>query len=329
MNTLTQSALKKEIQLNPKQRVYFLYGEEEEKIKRFSTFIEKSQGKVDRKVYYGDDLIMDNLESYSQNFSLFEQKKIFVIKSAELIPAKKWSDILKILNNISSENLFIFQSKSLDNRQSYAKFFKKNNFAILRCTKPNRQEFIQWANTLAKEEGKKINMAAIQLLMEFGGLSLSELAHSIKKIALYLGSEHELIQENHIKEIIHQTKPEIIFEYIDSIIQKNQGKALKQILNLYRQGVEAIAIVALLGKQYRWMINISARIKRGQRIDQISRELRMMPQLAKKLAVLCKQKKEKRIIEDMEALTKADKELKTSMKPAKLILDNISIALTK
>lgn len=329
MNIQTEANLKRRIKEDPEQKVYFLYGEEKEKIKRYSLIIQKSKGEVDKKTYYGDDLITDELELSSKNLSLFEEKKLFLIKKSELISSKKWENILKTIEKSPAENSFIFESESLDNRKSYAKSLKKNSFFILHCAQPDRGSFLQWANAVAKEEGKKISAAAIRSLMESGGLSISELSHSIKKIALYIGNESEIIQENHVKEIIYQTKPEIIFEYIDSIIQKNQKKALKQVLSLYRQGEEPIAIVALLGKQYRWMISILNKMQKKQRLEQISRELRIMPQLARKLITLCKQKGRNKIIEDMELLTKADKELKTSMKPPQLILDSLSIALTR
>ena len=144
-----------------------------------------------------------------------------------------------------------------------------------------------------------------------------------------MGEDRDTIQDTSVKEIIEQTKFSIIFEYTDAIIEKNQKKALKQILDLYERGEEPIAIIALLGRQYRFMLNVLSRAETGQNIDRISRELRLLPSVSKKLLLFSKQRGKKKIQNGLEILALADKELKTSTKAPMLILNTLSIALTR
>ena len=101
MAILTETTLQKELKSNKIRPIYFIYGQENFKINKYISMINNIRSESDKIIYYGDELITQNIEIKSKNLSLFKDEKTFIIKQAELIPKKQWEKILSIIENSS------------------------------------------------------------------------------------------------------------------------------------------------------------------------------------------------------------------------------------
>lgn len=308
--------------------IYYFYGQEQFKVQRFLKQVEEYSAGT-KEVFYGNEFnIKTFIDSY-QNLSLFENKKCITIRRADSINAKDWEALKAILQKPTASIVLLFCSHTIDLRKKHTKWLTKyKHIALVRCDPIRSNEVYSYSQNLAKQRGKKIHPEVPSTLQELCGISLYEIDQTLEKAALF-SQDQDTIYPEHIEAVTARTKIDQIFTYSDAVISKNRRKAMEQLEYLYEQGKEPIALVGLLARQYRWMLEIQSRQAMGESSAEIIQAMKLFPRLANPLFQASKNCSYKFLVESLSALQAADITLKQSPKPAKLIMYQLTLQLTR
>ena len=314
---LEEKKCREEVQKGNLRPLYFLYGED---LLKQELFLEqllqklKKTGGIERETYFGDEIKIEKFLDDANSLSLFQAKKLILVKQAESLSAK-YGDTLRALveslENKEAADIFVFCAKKADTRTKFIQAISKSKkCALVEMPEPPEWEFAHWASNFAHEEEKNISDEAKLLLWQWCGPFLGDLRSSIQKAALFAGSS-ETIEPEHVKQTAVRARPESVFVYTEAILERNLSQALSALDQLLEQGEESIPLLALVGRQYRWMLNILALKAEGKSEQQIAAQLRIFPAAAKFLFPAARRLGPYNILAALEKITDTELQLKS------------------
>lgn len=319
----------KEIAGGKVRKVYFFYGPEQYKVRELTQSLEKElAGRASRELFDAGDWKVEDFLAASGNLSLFDAAKLLIVRGADAISAKEWETLATMLREPPDSATIVFQAENLDNRKKHAQLLTKAGaeIAVVRCEFPDEQEFFARARKFAERRKKKISTGACQLLWDRIGPSLFELDQAIEKAALF-AADNATVEAEHVEAVVARTRQEVVFAFSDAVNLGDRKAALECLSVLHAQGEEPIAIVALLARQYRWMLEIALRLEGRERAEDINRALGLFPKLAKALHLGVKRLGKADVLRGLATLKAADRSLKSTMEPGRLVLERMTLEL--
>ena len=234
---------------------YLLYGEENYQLEKELDKIIKKHG-LDSINIVRYDYTIDSLSKIiedAETVSFFTDSKGIIVDNAILFNRGKGTEeeVNRILPYLKSPNpstilVFLNHNASVDSTKKITKAIKE--FGVLKE--------LSTSNLLSEVEelfeGYKIEKASLRLFQERVGEDLSILKEEAEKLKLYKYEEKTITKED-ILSLTTVTIDTDIFKFIDSIIQKEKGKALTMYQEMIKDGEEPIKMIALLASKFRLM----------------------------------------------------------------------------
>jgi len=333
MAVLDEKKLNESLSKKKLSPFYYFYGPEPMKMDAFVERIrlllqEKSGENFSWEKFFGDEVNAEQLCDSSDSFSLWQKQKGILVKNAEAIPAKKWENLKKLIDDPNENTTLIFCASKADLRTKHIQWISKatNGAVLVACPEINEWEAGQWIKKFSKDLNKELSPEAVALLLDWSGNSLNELKQSIEKAALYeMGGK--IIEADHIRAVHMRTKPESIFNFTDALLARNKKEALLQLTTILDQGEDPIALLGLIVRQYRWMLQILALKAEAKNEASIQTELRLYPRQAKNLFRFLQGQREQTVTQALQALVAADKAMKSSREPPRRVLERLTLQL--
>ena len=234
---------------------YLLYGEENYQLEKELDKIIKKHG-LDSINIVRYDYTIDSLSKIiedAETVSFFTDSKGIIVDNAILFNRGKGTEeeVNRILPYLKSPNpstilVFLNHNASVDSTKKITKAIKE--FGVLKE--------LSTSNLLSEVEelfeGYKIEKVSLRLFQERVGEDLSILKEEAEKLKLYKYEEKTITKED-ILSLTTVTIDTDIFKFIDSIIQKEKGKALTMYQEMIKDGEEPIKMIALLASKFRLM----------------------------------------------------------------------------
>lgn len=333
MAQLTEKQLWSQLKDLSHEGAYVFYGEEGFKIDDACKSAEKSFAKQNknyvRKVFYPDSLNFDDIRQSAQGLSLFQESQFILIRSIDQLKANVLDELVAVCSEVISETtMLILTAESLDKRKkANQKLLKDASFQVVQFPFAREGEFKVWAKNLAKRRKRTIDFEAQSLLWEFIGPSLFELDLAIEKASLFAG-DAKALTAMHVRAVTVKTRQELVFAFTDAVASGDKRKALQSLHTLYQQGEEAIGIVALVARQFQWMLQMTSLISEGKNLQNVVSEMRLFPKLGKALHGAAQKRGYQGILKSLSMIQAADMELKSSPVRPKLVLEQLTVRLT-
>lgn len=328
MAQITENQIEKDLQKGWKGSFLLLAGPELFKVERLRKLLQKKLPASTTTVRlhaetWADEAYVEHLQS----LTLFHSATFVWISEAEKLSTKAWDTVLESLDAIPEGVQVLVTLDQVDGRRSYAtKLNKHRSAGIVRCEWADQAEFQQWARELAQGRKRKISAEACQALWERVGPSLLDLDQALEKVTLFDPSNAP-IDVDTIAAVVAHTRPELVFAFTDALAAHDLRATHAALSTLLAQGEEPIALVALIGRQYRWLYEMDARHRNGENLDDIVRSLGIYPRVSKSLVTTLRRQKTNGIAHGLEAIRQADLALKSSSEPPRLVLDRLAYEL--
>ncbi len=317
-----------ELSRKKKRGAYYFYGQERFKIEDFISQLTKKYGSDGREVFYGDEVRVGVVVEACQSLSLFQSERCLLIRKADSIADKDWPLLELMLEKLPEDICIIFSGHKLDMRKKKSQRLVKNpHLALVRCDAIAIHEVGFWAKKLAQRQGKKIHFDAIATLQDLCGNSLYEIFHTVEKAGLF--ASHGMIEKEHVEAVTVRTRAEDVFVYSNAVASKNLKQALEALHYLYDQGQEPIALIGLLTRQYRWMLEIQSRQMENESDQEIAQAMGLYPKMARHLWIATRKRSPKVLRKDLSALYSADLALKQSGEPPHLVMNRLTLDLLR
>lgn len=256
---------------------------------------------------------MNDLENFTETYSLFSNQKIAIIKNIEdekLIP---------IFENLS-DDITILLINTLDKRKKLYKWLSKNK-KLKDISTYNKSNLIKWIQELGIEFNSKITISNANEILDRTG---ENDMYNIKQEVLKLCCMKEKITSTLINCVISKSSLVVSFDLTNSILKKDLSKSLKILNELIEKNEQMIPIVALLNKNFsviKSLKQVNDTVLKESGIDFFT--IKNLRPYSKDNTFYTQKELEKYI----DLTEKADFELKNGLDP-KLIIEKLIISIS-
>jgi DNA polymerase-3 subunit delta len=311
------SVLEIEKQLKQKKilPVYYIFGEDTYSIDTTSVAIQKYiqpfiTSDFDKEIFYGENQNFVNITGMASTFPFGSEKKLIVIKQAEKARDKK--ELVSYLKSPADFTVLVCLHEgsisSLDS-EPY-KSLSQNNY-LYEAKELKGKNLIEWLIAQAEKNEKILSYENAQLLTDIAGDNRITLESQLEKIFIYLGDKKEITIES-IRGLSTSLKEYTIFDLQNAIGKKNKKNAFFILLNLIKNGMEPIQIIAMLNKYFTSLARVNELVSQKTPEQSMARMIGTHPYYLKDYYNARKIYSDRHLENAFAALLKADIALKTT-----------------
>ena len=228
------------------ERVYFFVGEEDYLIDTaIKRIIEKFKGGVDVKVFYGEELSLDELLKEAEGGDLFGQNrpKLIVIKHVHWV--KKWKELLEKVARLKAYVVMVSESLELLSKKWFKSMFPMRPKALERSLKallPKSSEIVyfpilkkddpmfkKWLHRELKKRNLILTSEALTTFLERIPEKLRVIVSEMDKLAAYHDETGELITPELIRTMVHSEEESEAFGIGNALISMQAKELLREV----------------------------------------------------------------------------------------------------
>lgn len=259
-------------------------------------------------------ITLDELIEEAAYFSLFEEKKYLIVKSAEIIFNSKnkvgFPRLEKYFKEPNSYTTIIFTSESkIDERTSLSKSFKENDNKIITIKNLNVKEIYAKLEEFFKKEKYVIDSKSLYYIIN-NSLNNYDLAYNnALKIKLYY-LENKKILYNDVVELTSSGLEDNNFKFVEAVVRKDIKLALKTLNDLILNKVDITILLVLLFREYKLMVQAFCLEKENIKKDEMARKMHLQAWQLDKIISNNYNYSEVEIWELLNRIRKADEQIK-------------------
>lgn len=226
-------------------------------------------------VFHGNECRGDEIASVAQTLPMFTDRRLVLVKRAADLTAAALEILVSYVSNPSPATCLVFLGEKIDQRKKFFQEIKKKG-ELVEFKKPYENQLGTFIRDEARILGKKIDAAAVEMLVYLVGANLHELASQLEKVASYVGGR-ELITLEDVKGIVSDTKVESVFEFANALGLKELGKALRSMHTILRDGEAPLYILAMVARHFRQLWKVREQMAKKVPQQEIARATGINP----------------------------------------------------
>ncbi len=240
--------------------LYFVHGDED--------FLQNELVQVLKKAMFGRNIRDANVERITAKpgrgmdlvnnaleYSLFSGGKLLVVHETQKFNKTDQEYLLKLFPQIPQGNtLIMFESGNIDMRKKYYKYLvNKSMFVSLLPLSHDTAGY--WVKKCMKEQDLRIAPDALELFVDFAGLSYSTIHQEVNKIAINFETGATITVDD-IRKYGSRSAVFSIFELTEALGLKDRDKALNRLGRLLDSGEPFLNILSPIMRHFNHLIRI-------------------------------------------------------------------------
>lgn len=220
--------LANEIKARKFSPVYLLHGETSFFIDQLADLLEETilnpaERGFNQAILYGSKLDPIQVVEMARRYPMGAPYQVIIVKEAQEM--KGWDKMAAYIENPTKETILILCHKNgkIDARTKLAKSLQK--YTVFAAEKLRDYEIKDWLPRYLETKGKKIDIAALNLLIDLLGDDLMIIHNELEKILLNVKEEY--IQTQHIEKNVDFSKEYNIFELQNALGLRDFSKTIK------------------------------------------------------------------------------------------------------
>lgn len=314
----------KELKKQSFRSIYVIYGKDRYRIEQSVEQIKKSMFKADEEEmgivkFDTSEQAIDEVVYEAESPSFFLDRKLIIVRDTQIfMSAQKESKINhntdKLIQYLehplsTSTIVFVVYAEKLDERKKIVKLLKERR-SIVHFPELDDLQLAHWLEKRAQDQGRTLEKAAAELLVQRTGNSMQALAQELDKLCLHSG-EGGHISVSLVNEFTTSTIEEDVFSLVDSIVTNNTNKAILLYRELLIKREEPIKIVALIARQIRMMMQIKELESQHYSPQQIASHIGAHPYVVKLTAEKARHYNSKQLALLIQRITDLDYAMKS------------------
>lgn len=260
-------------------KIYLIYGDEEYFINNEINNLKSKYSDYDIITY---DMVESNISDAIEDasmISLFSSNKLIICYNCYFLTSVKCDidhnvDLLiSYMKTDSDSILVLIVNSEIDNRKKVVK--ELNNFNVIKCNKLKEYEIISFIKDYCKNNGFKIEDAAIKVFLNKLIDNLYIITNELDKLFLY--KNDKLITKSDIDLVTSKMININIFDLVNSIVDKKIDESLRLYDELLLINEEEIKLIVTLANQFRLIYQVKTMLKSGYSEIDISKKLDIHP----------------------------------------------------
>jgi len=242
----------RDINSNGLKSSYFLLGSDYFMQKFFINKVKENlhdKSSVNSKYYYlneNNDIVSFFNEITSM--SLFESKKLYIIKNFNRISTENQKLLTDYLDNVSLDNTFIFVLDDFIIKNKFSKNISEKSIVVNTQTPFSKSKIKDWVKYYYNNEGISIDNSLLDYFAENYSDDISTIINEIEKHFLF--NNNKYVNINLTDNNDYYSKHIKIWNLLDSIGKKDIDKSILYYNNLYINGTSLIFLLINLNNFY-------------------------------------------------------------------------------
>jgi DNA polymerase III subunit delta len=212
-------------------------------------------------VFYGKECRGDEIAAAAQTLPMFAERRVVLVRRSGELSASAQESLAEYVADPSPSTCLIFEGEKIDQRKKFFLEIKKNG-NLVEFKRLYENQLGPFIREEAAARGKKVEPAALEMLVYLSGNNLQELAAELEKVATFIG-HRDMIRVADIKEIVSDTKVDSIFELTDAVGGKDLARALRSLNTILRDGEAPLMVLAMLARHFRQLWRVKELCNRG------------------------------------------------------------------
>lgn len=262
------------------------------------------------KYEYDETSIIDILNELNY-VDLFNEKKLIIVNNFTFkgIKEKEEKILSNYINNMS-DNVLILKCKdeSLDSRKSIIKLLKEK-CKVEELKKLDYKSLHDLVTKIFKENGINVTYNQVKKILEMTENNTDVTLLEVNKLLMYI--DDKKLTDEIIDKVVSTSNEKEMFRLNDAVMNKDIAKIFESYKIILSSGVDSIAIIDFLSKQFRTLYQVKI-LSKSKNPDLISKELGINPYVIKKMYDIMNNFKEEEIINIMYKLSDMDIDIKVN-----------------
>ena len=262
------------------------------------------------KYEYDETSIIDILNELNY-VDLFNEKKLIIVNNFTFkgIKEKEEKILSNYINNMS-DNVLILKCKdeNLDSRKSIIKLLKEK-CKVEELKKLDYKSLHDLVTKIFKENGINVTYNQVKKILEMTENNTDITLLEVNKLLMYI--DDKKLTDEIIDKVVSTSNEKEMFRLNDAVMNKDIAKIFESYKIILSSGVDSIAIIDFLSKQFRTLYQVKI-LSKSKNPDLISKELGIKPYVIKKMYDIMNNFKEEEIINIMYKLSDMDIDIKVN-----------------
>ncbi len=253
-------------------------------------------------------------------------RRALVVKRATRL-VEKDEALVKYLDDPAPFTVLVLDlSKKPDQRRKAWKSVEKHVTVVV-CEAPKPLELEKWVSEQAGARRLKLGQDGIRYFVAEFGDDMRRLSNELEKLSLYaLGDRLDL---ETIATVLGRGRAQSIFKFVDAVGAGETASALRQLSRLMEEGEPALRILALLDRLVGQLRIATEARADGNKSQSLASLLGIPPYAAKSVAENARRFDSISLGRAVHSLSEADRILKSSRLPDRLVLESLVISLCR
>ncbi len=191
-------------------------------------------------ILYGRDTTAEMLVSACRQYPLMTDKRLVLLKEAQLMDKSQWPKILLYLNNSQPSTILVICNKAKEFDIKCKNAIVKNAGVVVESNKIPDYNVAKWIVSYVQSKQFTIDETAANMLNDYLGNDLQKIANEIDKMILNITTRKNITYDD-ISEFIGISKNYSIFELQKALSVKNVLKS-NQIINYFAENQKEMPI---------------------------------------------------------------------------------------
>jgi DNA polymerase-3 subunit delta len=230
-------------------------------------------------IFYGKECKGDEIATAAQTLPMFAERRVVLVRRSSELPAPALDKLTEYVADPSPSTCLIFEGEKIDQRKKFFLEIKKQGH-LVEFKRLYENQLAPFIREEAAAYGKKVEPAALEMLVYLVGNNLQELAAEMEKVATFIGSR-DMVKVADIRAIVSDTKVDTVFELANALGEKETGKALRSLNTILRDGEAPLMILAMVTRHFRQLWRVKELCEKKVPTQEISRSTGINPYFIK------------------------------------------------
>jgi DNA polymerase-3 subunit delta len=269
--------------------IIFLYGPDTfrsgQKLKEIETnYKAKHKSGLNFQSFDWTSSVLDEVKNILSSFSMFDEKKLIIIKNAcgaAKGDQEKLVEILEEKKALQDENVIavFYEAGRPEKGELFSWLVKKVKMS--ECFENlSGAKLVAWVKKEIERSGSQIEAAALEKLVSFVGADLWQMQNEVNKLISF--KDNKLITEADVDLLVKSKYDPNIFATIDALAARNKNLAYKLMHQHLSQGENEIYILTMFVYQFRNLLQIKSLIESGIQSGALAKKTGLHPFVIKK-----------------------------------------------
>jgi DNA polymerase III subunit delta len=265
------------------------------------------------------------ISAEARTVPMMAANRLFVIDGADDLSAEDWEALEGYLASPAKETTVVFTAEKFDLRRSV--YAKANKRGEIHTAEPLSERSLPgFVKRLAAKRKVELEGGVDLAIAASVGADAAALDDAVERLGLFVG-EGGTVREEDVAEVITAVRQRSVFDLVDAVGQRRRAEAVSLLVKLLAAREEPLRLLALLARHYRQLLAARIAGQEGAGESEIASRLGVPPFVARKLLAQSSRFGGAELETALSRIARADLELKSSRRPANLVLEEAVIRL--